>query len=123
MKTYLFIALTIGMTLMTIIAFQQARPTPKSPIYKEIQNHSPYYIDKRFGGLQIMSKEDKEFKEKPSNMELFYRLEFLEKEWAKKHLKVVKNQIIITDSNGTQSAKITISTTEDQKFIHSFYGI
>jgi hypothetical protein len=123
MKTYLFIALTVGMTLMAIVAFQEARPTPKAPIYKVIKNYSPYYIDKRFGGLQIMSKEDKEFKEKPTNMELFHRLEFLEKAWAKEHLKVVDKKVIITDNNGTKSATIDISTEEDAQFIHSFYGI
>jgi hypothetical protein len=123
MKTYLFIALTIGMTLMAIVAFQEARPTPKTPIYKIIQSYSPYYIDKRFGGLQIMSREDKEFKEKPSNMELFHRLEFLEKSWAKTHLKVVDSNIIINENNGTQKATIPITTEEDAKFVHSFYGI
>ena len=123
MKNYLFIALTVGMTLMAFVAFQEARPTPKTPIYKKIQNYSPYYIDKRFGGLQIMSKEDKEFKEKPTNMELFHRLEFLEKEWAKNHLKVVNNSVIVSDNNGTEITNIMITNSEDEKFIHSFYGI
>jgi len=119
----LFIALTIGMTLMAIVAFQQAKPTPKAPIYKEVQKYSPYYIDKRFGGLQIMNREDKEFIEKPTNMELFHRLEFLEKGWAKNHLKVVDNKVIISDNNGTEITKIDISTNQDKKFIHNFYGI
>ena len=119
----LFIALTIGMTLMAIVAFQQAKPTPKAPIYKEVQKYSPYYIDKRFGGLQIMNREEKEFKEKPTNMELFHRLEFLEKAWAKNHLKVVEKNVIVSDTNGTEITKIDISTEEDAQFIHSFYGI
>ena len=123
MKNYLFMALTVGMTLMAIIAFQEAKPTPKTPIYKKIQNYSPYYIDKRFGGLQIMSKEDKDFKEKPTNMELFHRLEFLEKAWAKNHLKVTNNTVIVSDNNGTELTSILISTDEDKEFIHSFYGI
>jgi len=123
MKNYLFIALTIGMTLMAFFAFQQAKPTAKAPIYKEIQNYSPYFIDKRFGGLQIMSKEDKEFKEKPNNMELFHRLEFLEKEWAKKHLKIINRKVVITDNEGVELTSIDISNIEDENFIHSFYGI
>ena len=123
MKTYLFIALTIGMTLMAVVAFQQARPVAKAPIYKKIQNYSPYYIDKRFGGLQIMSKEDASFKEKPVNMEVFHRLEFLEKEWAKKHLTLSDNTIVVKDNNGTKITAINILTQEDESFIHSFYGI
>jgi len=123
MKTYIFIALAIGMTLMAFVAFQNARPTTKAPIYKDVQKYSPYYIDKRFGGLQIMSKEDKEFKEKPTNMEIFHRLEFLEKAWAKEHLKVVENKIVVKDNNGTETATINILTEKDAQFIHSFYGI
>jgi len=123
MKNYLFIALTLGLTFFAFMAFQEAKPTTKAPIYTEIQKYSPYYLDKRFGGLQIMSREDKEFTEKPTNMELFHRLEFLEKAWAKKHLKIADTKIIVSDNNGTEITKINISTEEDAQFMHSFYGI
>jgi hypothetical protein len=123
MKKYLFPSLAIALTFMAIMAFQQAKPTPKAPIYKEVQKYSPYYIDKRFGGLQLMSKTDESFKEKPTNMEVFHRLEYLEKEWAKNHLKIRNKKVLITDNNGTEMATISISTEEDAQFIHSFYGI
>jgi hypothetical protein len=123
MKKYLFPALTIALTFMAIMAFQQARPTPKAPIYKEVQKYSPYYIDKRFGGLQLMSKTDESFKEKPTNMEVFHRLEYLEKEWAKTHLKLLKNKLIVVDNNGTEVTTFAVSNNEDEQFIHSFYGI
>ena len=123
MKKYLFPALAIALTLMAIMAFQQAKPTPKAPIYKEVQKYSPYYLDKRFGGLQIMSKSDENFKEKPNNMEVFHRLEYLEKEWAKTHLKQLNNKLIIMDNNGTEITSLSISSNEDKNFIHSFYGI
>ena len=123
MKKYLFPALAIALTFMMVMAFQQAKPTPKAPIYKEVQKYSPYYLDKRFGGLQIMSKTDEKFKEKPTNMEVFHRLEYLEKEWAKTHLKIVENQVIISDNNGTEVVKLPIKTKEDSSFLHSFYGI
>jgi len=123
MKKYLFPSLAIALTFMAIMAFQQAKPTPKAPIYKEVQKYSPYYIDKRLGGLQLMSKTDKEFKEKPTNMEVFHRLEYLEKEWAKTHLKLLNNQLTVVDDNGTEVTTFPISTDKDEKFIHSFYGI
>jgi hypothetical protein len=123
MKNYLFIALSIGLSLLAFMAFQQAKPLPKAPIYKEVQKYSPYYIDKRFGGLQIMSKEDTEFKEKPTNMEFFHRLEFLEKNWGKKHLTIDENRVIVKDNNGSQIATIDILHSEDRNFIHTFYGI
>jgi len=123
MKNYLFIALTLGLSFMAFMAFQQAKPTHKEPIYKEIQKFSPYYIDKRFGGLQIMSREESEFKEKPTNMEVFHRLEFLEKEWGKKHLSIKENQLLIKDNQGKESHQIPIKTDREKLFIHNYYGI
>ena len=123
MKNYLFIALSLGLTFMAFMAFQQAKPTPKAPIYKEVKKYSPYYMDKRFGGLQIMSRVDESFKEKPTNMELFHRLEFLEKEWGKTHLKVVNNQLEVMDNNASTIATIPLSTPNNSSFVHSFYGI
>ncbi len=123
MRKYLFPALTLGLTFIVIVAFQLAKPTPKAPIYKEIKQYSPYYLDKRFGGLQIMSKIDKNFKEKPDNMEVFHRLEFLEKEWGKKHLQLLKDRVIIVDDNRTEVTTIPISNSKDIEFIHSFYGV
>jgi len=123
MKNYLFIALSIGLSFLAFMAFQQAKPISKAPIYKEVQKYSPYYVDKRFGGLQIMSKEDKEFKEKPTNMDFFHRLEFLEKTWGKEHLTIVENRVIVKDNNGSQIATIDIIHSKDRNFMHTFYGI
>lgn len=123
MKKYLFIALGLSFILMAFVAFQQGKPTSKAPIYKEIAHYSPYYIDKRFGGLQIMSKADEEFKEKPVNVEVFHRLDYLEKTWGKSHLKLIDQQLTIIDDNGTLLGTISVSSSEDLHFLHTFYGI
>lgn len=124
MKNYLLIALSFGFTLILFTAFQEAKPTSKdAPIYKEIKNYSPYYVDKRFGGLQIMSKTDEDFKEKPTNMEVFHRLDALEKAWGKEHLKLQENQLLVLDENGSEITKLSITTQQDSQFIHHFYGI
>ena len=123
MQKYLFMAIGLGLILMSIIAFQEGKPSPKAPIYKEVQAYSPYYLDKRFGGLQIMNREDESFKEKPTNIELFHRLEYLEKTWGQTHLKIKEHQLIVRDNNGTDLATIPINTEQDAQFIHSYYGI
>jgi len=120
---YLIFALTIGFFLIAFNAYQDAKPSSKAPIYKDIKKYSPYYLEKRFGGLEILSKENKEFKEKPDNMQIFHRLEALEKEWGKKHLKLQENQLIILDNNKTQITKIAIKNQIDKDFIHKYYGI
>jgi len=123
MQKYLFMAISLALLLMAVMAFQQAKPTPKAPIYKEVKKYSPYYLDKRFGGLQIMNKEDEKFKEKPDNIEVFHRLDYLEKTWGQTHLKIEHNQLTILDNNGTNLAIIPIANQQDSNFIHSFYGI
>jgi len=123
MKKYLIFALIAGFTFVTIVAYKKARPVPKAPIYKKIVVYSPYYREKRFGGFQIRSRLDEKFKEKPTNMEIFHRMEQLNQEWAKTHIKIVENQVVITDDNGTQSATLPLSTQEDSDFMHKFFGL
>ncbi len=121
---YLLPALFLGFLLVGLVAFTNSKPSPKSVrIYKAIQQYSPYYFDKRFGGLQIMSKEDPEFKEKPNNMTVFKEFERLENTWGKKHLKLKNNRLIILDNNGTQKAVLPLQSQDEIDFIHRYYGV
>ncbi len=122
MRNYLLLALGVGFLLLAFNAYQNAKPTKKAPIYREIRKYSPYYLEKRFGGLEILSKEDKNFKEKPNNMEIFHRFEDLEKEWGKKHLKIDNNSLKIIDKNLTIKT-INFISENDINFIHRYYGI
>ena len=124
MKKILFIALGIGFLLFGISAYLQSKPSPKNTrIYTRIKQYSPYYLDKRFGGLQIMSREDKDFKEKPDNMEVFHRIESLEKAWGKRHLKIDNSQLSITDNNGSIITTIPLKNRDEVDFVHRYYGL
>ena len=124
MKKYLPIALLIGFILFGLDAFFQSKPSSKNKrVYQTVQQYSPFYLDKRFGGLQIKSKEDPEFKEKPTNMTLFKEFERLEKVWGKKHLKIKDNTLIILDNNGSQLSSLPLQTKEEIDFVHRYYGI
>jgi len=123
-KKYLPIALVLGFILFGLDAFFQSKPSSKNKrVYKTVQKYSPYYLDKRFGGLQIMSKEDPEFKETPNNMTLFKEFERLEKKWGKKHLKIENNQLVIRDNNGSELSTLLLQTKEELDFTHNYYGI
>ena len=123
-RKYLPIALVMGFFLFGLDAFFQSRPSAKNErVYNTIQQYSPYYLDKRFGGLQIMSKEDPDFKEKPTNMTLFNEFSRLEKEWAKTHLKLDNSNLIILDNNSTQISSLPLHTIEELDFVHEYYGI
>ena len=123
-KKYLPIALFLGFLLFGLSAFLESKPSSKNArVYKSVQKYSPYYLDKRFGGLQIMNKEDASFKEKPNNMTFFKEFERLERTWGQKHLKIHDNMLIISDNNGTQLSTLPIQTQKEREFIHRYYGI
>jgi len=113
----------IGFFLFGLSAFIESKPHHKNArVYKAVQQYSPYYLEKRFGGLEIRSKTDTEFKEKPSNMELFKVFEHLERVWGQKHLSVKNGTLFITDNNGTVHT-MQINTADELHFIQSYYGI
>lgn len=88
-RPYLPFALFLAFLSAALIAFFQSRPAPKNErVYQALKPYTPYYLDKRFGGLTIRSKTDESFKEKPTNMTLFKEFEHLERTWGKSHLKL-----------------------------------
>ena len=124
MKNYLFIAVAIGFLFIGFNAYQEGRPTKKdAQIYKKIKEYSPYYIDQRFGGFNIKSKKDENFKEQPQNVEVFRRMDELEQKWGNRYLKISDSKVIIMDDNNKTIVQIPIASKEDRDFIHSFYGL
>jgi hypothetical protein len=102
----------------------QSKPSEKNErIYTIVKKYSPYYFNKRFGGIQILNKEDKDFKVKPTNMELFKEFANLEKSWAKKHLKIKNNTLIIFNNDKVKQLSIKILSKEEKEFINNYYGI
>jgi len=124
MRKYLPIALVLGFTIFGLSAFFESRPTAKNKrVYKTVQKYSPYYLDKRFGGLEIKSKEDPDLKEKPTNATLFVEFERLEKLWGQTHLKITDSTLIISDDDGAELEKLPLNSKDEIGFAHSYYGI
>ena len=123
-RKYLPFALFLGFFLFGLNAFLESKPSSKNArVYKTVQEYSPFYIDKRFGGLQIMNKEDSSFKEKPNNMTFFKEFEHLEKEWGKKHLKLDNNTLLILDNNGKTKSRLPLNNKNEIEFVHHYYGV
>lgn len=123
-RNYLFALLAIGFVVIAISAYFESRPEQKNQrIYQEVKKYSPYYIEKRFGGLQILSKTDKDFIEKPKNIEIFHQLDLLEKKWGKNHLKIENSQLYILDDHNASIATIPLQSQEEFDFIRQFYGV
>ncbi len=116
-------ALLLAFLVMGIVSMQRAMPeTKEDRIYKAIKVFSPYHLEKRLGGLTILSSKDEEFKEKPSAAEVLHRLDELDKEWAKEHLSIQDNDLIVTKDDNT-TVKIFIQTPKERAFLKSFFGL
>ena len=123
-RKYLPFALFAAFFALALLAFMSSKPSDKNArVYKAVQQYSPYYLNKRFGGLTIKSKEDTTFKEKPTNMTLFQEFERLEKRWAKTHLTRVNDTLIISDNNGTQISILELKTPNERLFVKQYYGV
>jgi len=118
------IALLVAFFAFGLNVFLQSKPSHKNArVYKIVKEYSPYYIEKRFGGLEILSKKDKEFKEKPSNENFFKEYEKLEREWGQKHLKLNGNKVTIFDDNNKTLKVFELKTEDEINFIKSYYGV
>ncbi len=121
---YLPFALFAAFLMLGLSAFFQSKPTAKDArVYKAVQQYSPYYLEKRFGGLEIRNKTDPEFKEKPDNMTLFKEFEHLEYKWGKKHLRLEGMTLLILDDNGTVQSKLPLKDKKELDFVRHYYGV
>jgi hypothetical protein len=121
---FLPLALFLAFFIFGFNVFMQSRPTHKNArVYKIIKEYSPYYIEKRFGGLEILKKDDKEFKEKPSNEAFFKRFEELEREWGKKHIKIDNSVAIIIDNSGKELKRVELKDKKEREFLKKYYGV
>ena len=122
-KRVFIFTLLAGFLIMGILSMKRALPENKEErIYKAIKAHSPYKFEKRLGGLTILDSRDPEHKEKPSAAEVLLRMDELDKQWAKTHLIVQNNDVIITKEDNS-TVKIFIETPKERAFIKSFFGI
>jgi len=122
-KRVLIFGLLAGFLIMGILSMKRAIPENKEErIYQAIKAHSPYQFEKRLGGLTILDSRDPEHKEKPSAAEVLFRMDELDKKWAKTHLVVQNNDVVITKEDNS-TVKIFIETPQERAFVKSFFGI
>ncbi len=122
-KQGIFLGVIFAFFILGFIAIQKATPEAKADrIYKEIKVYSPYKFEKRMGGLAIVNTKTGE-KEKPNAADALYRMDDLDKQWGKKHLKVVGNDVLVIGDNNQTITKIFIETKKERTWLHKFFGI
>ena len=122
-KKGLIFGLMFAFLVMGVLSMQRAMPNQKNDrMYGQILLYSPYKMDKRIGGLTIVDNRDGS-KEKPSSAEVMHRMDELQAEWGREHLKVENGDLIIIGENNQTVAKVFIETEDERKFLQDFYGI
>ncbi|QOP45382.1 hypothetical protein [Sulfurimonas paralvinellae] len=122
-KKGFFLGLLFAFFALGFIAIQKATPAHKEDrIYKEIKLYSPYKFEKRMGGLTIVNIKTGD-KEKPNAADALYRMDDLDQQWGKKHLKIVGNDVIIMGDNNQTVTKIFIETQKERDWVKKFFGI
>jgi hypothetical protein len=122
-KKWLGVGAVFAFFVMGFIAMKQAMPEAKEDrIYKAIEVYSPYKLEKRMAGLTIVNTQTG-IKEMPQSADVLLRLDELNKEWGKSHLKVSENEVTVLGDNNQSVVKIFIETNKEREFLKRFYGI
>ena len=116
-------ALAGGLLFFGYQAYKEAKPEYRDKrVYQEIKEFIPYKIEKRVGGLNIVSTVT-DVKEKPPASQVYHRLDELEKLWGKSHLKLDGNQLSILDDNNKTLKSIVLQNESEMGYIKNFFGL
>ena len=109
---------------LTVSAFIMGRPSHRDKrIYPIVRQYTPFVIENGLGGLKIKRKDNPSFKEEPDAVNFYHRLNELERDWAKTHLRVTNNTLEILDNNGTVLQRVKLKNQNEKKFIKNYYGV
>ncbi len=123
MKRSIFIGMALAFFMLGFISLQRAMPEHKEErIYKAISVYSPYKLEKAIGGLHIINTKTGD-KEKPDSASVMHRMDELQKEWGKKHLRLTKEAVTLLNDDGVEITKIVFENPLERKWVAKFYGI
>jgi len=123
MKKSIFIGMALAFFILGFLSLQRAMPEHKEDrIYKAITLYSPYKFEKAIGGLHIINSKTGE-KEKPDAASVMHRMDELQKQWGKNHLKITKNSVIVLGDNKQEVTKIVFKDPIEKKWVEHFYGL
>jgi hypothetical protein len=124
MKKALIFGFFTAFLILGVVSMKRAIPetAKEERIYKAIKVYSPYVVEKKVGGLNIIDKRSGE-KESPSAKEFLFRLDELDRNWGKEHLRVEGNEVLVIGENNQTVARIFIENNKERDFLKNFFGI
>ncbi|MBU3014122.1 hypothetical protein KO488_05085 [Poseidonibacter lekithochrous] len=119
----LIVAFFAVFMFLALMALKEGMPSKKDErVYPLLQQHMPYILEKRAGGLTIKSKITG-IKEKPPAKEVFLRLEQLEKQWGQEALKLDGMTLSIFDKDKKEIAKIILQNDAELSWIKEYFEL
>lgn len=117
----LIVAFFAVFMFLALMALKEGMPSKKDErVYPILQQHMPYTLEKRAGGLTIKSKITG-IKEKPPAKEVFLRLEQLEKQWGKEALRLDGMNLYILDENKKDKIKIILQNEAELSWVKNYF--
>ena len=123
LKKLLPFALAAGLLFFGYQAYIDAKPEDRNKrVYQELKPYIPYKVEKRVGGLSIVSTLN-DVKEKPPAAQVYHRLDQLEKLWGKDHLRVEGSTLLVLDDKNETVKTIELQNKSERLYIKNFFGI
>ncbi len=123
LKKLLPFALAAGLLFFGYQAYIDAKPEDRNKrVYQELKPYIPYKVEKRVGGLSIVSTLN-DAKEKPPAAQVYHRLDQLEKLWGKDHLRVEGSTLLVLDDKNETVKTIELQNKSERLYIKNFFGI
>jgi len=119
----LLLGFFIGFLIVGGLSMKDSMPADKDKrVYAALKPFMPYELEKRIGGFYIVTKLTGD-KEKPPAMDVMVRLDELEKEWGKTHLKLENETLVILDDDKKIVKKIKLNDHLETRWVKEFFGI
>jgi hypothetical protein len=117
-------ALGAVIIFLASVAFIMGRPPARDArIYPIVRQYAPFKVENGLGGLKILRKDDPTFKEEPDAVNFYSRLQELERQWAKTHLKLQGDTLQILDDRGKVLKSVPLENAREKRFVQEYYGV
>ena len=118
----LLLGFFLGFFVIGYITFKDALPNDKNKrVYELLKPHFDYVLDPSMSGFSIKYKLTNE-KENPPASEVVKRVDEIDKEWGKEHLRLIGNKLEVLDKNKNIISIINLENEKEVTWVKLFFN-
>ncbi len=123
MSRKMFIGLIFIFVFLSAVTFITSMPQPKNArIDAALKPYMPFVLQKELKGLTILNTKTGTIY-KPKLNDVYKRLDQLEQQWGKKHLRLTNDILSVVNDQNKTIKNIQIKTKKEASFVHRFFKI